>query len=334
MPIRLLAVFLILLGMVLLAIFQDGRSRLLALWFVVGGLALWRARPREVLLWGFSFSGLLLLMPGTRGGRPIGNQSAFWLRLSPLNLVTERDLSALGIWFFYGGSSRVRQAVAPIYDEMESRPEYAQECLAAPYALNDLFGGSPGSGHLFYYAPRQSHHKLLLFLHGAMGNLKCYTSFWQGWAQQHHYSVVCPTFGFGFWMRPGGLETAVEAYQYAHRNLDVEPGGCLLVGLSNGATGAVRLALNHPEMVEHLVLVSPVLEPELVGSPDFARALKHSPLVFEGDLDGNVPPERVEQGIRAMRDAGIEADYRLLSGHDHFLMFTARDLLFQALADF
>ncbi|MFN8607963.1 MAG: alpha/beta hydrolase [Vulcanimicrobiota bacterium] len=330
---RCLALLMGLPGVLLLVIFVDGRSRLLAAWLALGGIALWRARPLELCLWLLSLSGLALQLPAYRWGRPIGNLSSFGLCLSPLNLVSERDLSSLGIGFFYGGSRRVQQVVEPVFQEMESRPQYALESVAVPYALNDLFGLGTGSGHLYYFAPQRQHRKLLLFLHGAMGNLKCYTSFWQTWAEHNGYSVVCPTFGFGFWMRPGGLETAVQAFRYAHQNLEVAEGGCLLIGLSNGSTGAVRLTLEHPEMVEQLVLISPVLETELVGSLEFARALKHPPLIFEGDEDLNVRPESVERGIAAMRAAGIRPDYRLLPGHDHFLMFSARSIVFEGIKE-
>jgi len=315
---------LIVLGLFLMTQFVHLRSQFSALWLILGGCLWWRGALRPLIVWAVGWLGLLALAPG----RGPGCVASPWLRFSPLNLVTERDLSSLGIAFFYGGSAKVRAAVQPIYEEMELRPHYGQMCHAIPYSANDLFGLGTGSGHLFF-TPNPPGRKLLLFLHGAMGNLQCYTSFWQTFAEQHGYTVVCPTFGFGFWMKPGGLETAAAAWQYAHDQLGVAPGGALVVGLSNGATGAVRLTIEHPTMVDQLVLISPVLEPELVGSAPFAQALKHPPLVIEGDRDVNVSPPEVEQGLGAMRAAGVEPGYVLLPGHDHFMMFSARRQVFE-----
>lgn len=320
------AVAQVLLGLVLLGQFVYWRSQLSAAWWILGGLLCWWGNARALLLWGLGWLGLLALAPGAGSG----SLASPLLRFSPLNLVSERDLSSLGIAFFYGGSPRVREAVRPIYEEMEGRPSYSQMCHAIPYTTNDLFGLGTGSGHLFF-TPTPPGRKLLLFLHGAMGNLQCYTSYWQTFAEQHGYTVVCPTYGFGFWYRRGGMETAAAAWKYAHEQLSVAPGGALLVGLSNGATGAVRLTMAHPEMVDQLVLISPVLEPELVGSQPFAQSLRRPPLILEGDQDGNVTPAEVEPGVAAMQRAGLKPRYVLLPGHDHFLMFTARQAVFEGI---
>lgn len=323
---KFLALGLVLVGVFLMAHFEHWRSQLSAVWLILGGACWWWGSPRGLGAWGLGWLALLALAPG----RGPGCVASPWLRFSPLNLATERDLSSLGIAFFYGGSAHVRAIVRPIYDEMDTRGHNPQMCHAIAYAANDMFGLGTGSGHLFF-TPAPPGRKLLLFLHGAMGNLQCYTSFWQTFAEQNGYTVVCPTFGFGFWWRPGGLETAENAWNYAHERLGVAPGGALLIGLSNGATGAVRLTLAHPEMVEQLVLISPVLEPELVGSAAFARAVRQPPLVLEGDRDSNVTPGEVETGLAAMRRVGLKPRYVLLPGHDHFMMFSARRDVFELL---
>ncbi|MBN9414310.1 hypothetical protein ABS71_11075 [bacterium SCN 62-11] len=323
---RLLGMGQICLGLLLLTQFGHWRSQLAAGWLALGALLWWRGSGPVLVLWVSGWLGLLALAPG----RGPGCLASPFLRFSPFNLFSERDLSNLGITLFYN-SPRVREAVRPIYDEMETRPQYGQMCHAVAYSANDLFGLGTGSGHLFY-TPKPPGRKLLFFLHGAMGNLQCYTSYWQTYAEEHGYTVVCPTFGFsGAWWRPGGLETAEAAWKYAHEQLGVAPEGAMVVGLSNGATGAVRLVMEHPAQVEQLVLISPVLEPEVVGSDRFARALQRPPLILEGDEDVNVTPAAVEQGVAAMRDAGLKPRYELLRGHAHFLMFTARATVFQSL---
>lgn len=322
---RILGLGQIVVGLLLLSQFGHWRSQVLAVWVALGGFLWWWGSRRILITWLCGWLGLLALAPG----RGSGCVASPWLRFSPLNLVSERDLSNLGMTLFYN-SARVRATVRPIYDEMEERPEYASMCHAVPYSANDLFGLGTGSGHLFF-TPAPPGRKLLLFLHGAMGNLQCYTSYWQTFAEKNDYTVVCPTFGFGFWWKPGGLETAASAWNYAHEQLGVAPGGALVVGMSNGATGAVRLTREHPEMVDQLVLISPVLEPDLVGSREFASALRRPPLVVEGDQDVNVRPEAVARGVAAMEAAGIHPRYLLLPGHDHFLMFSARRTLFELL---
>lgn len=318
---KLLGWSLFLFGFLLLTQFVNGRSQLAAFWFMAGGLAAVVGRAWTLPVWLLGWVFLIGLAPGIRQGT-VGCEAPAMLAYSPFNLITERDLSTLGIDFFYAGSARVKAAVAPVYTETERRRDYNDMTHAIACSANDLLGLGPTPGQAFYYRPFGSPRKQLLFLHGAMGNLQCYASYWQTFAEKHHYSVVCPGFGFGFWQRPGGMETAAASTRG-------EPG--LVIGLSNGAAGAVRLTLAHPELVDQLVLISPVLEPELVGSPEFARALKKPPLILEGSEDRNVSPESVERGVQAMRQAGIKPVYQLLPGHDHFLMFTARDQVYQAI---
>ena len=323
---KLLGWALFLVGFLLLTQFVNGRSQLAAFWIMAGGLAGVAGRAWTLPAWLLGWAFLMANAPGIRHGT-IGCESPAGLAYSPFNLITERDLSTLGIDFFYAGSPRVKAAIAPIYAEMEHRRDYDEMTHAVACSADDLFGLGPTPGQLFYYRPDGRLRKQLLFLHGAMGNLQCYTSYWQTFAEQNHYSVTCPGFGFGFWNRPGGVETAASAVQQS----DGEPSGALVICLSNGAMGGVRLTIQHPELVDQLVLISPVLEPQLVGSPDFAKALKKPPLVLEGTDDLNVRPEAVERGIAAMRQAGIKPIYQLLPGHDHFLMFSARTQVSEAI---
>ena len=316
-----LALLLVLSGLLLLSQFSSPRGQLVAGWMALGGLLLLRLPSRLWgALWAAGWLGQVLLAPSSQAGC----SGDGWLRLSPFNLVPESDWSDLGINLIYANqASRIKALSRPYYASTSDVPHTLH------YTVSDLLGLGTGSGHLYFYAPPGPPRPLLMFLHGAMGNLQCYLNFWQ----ESGYAVVCPTFGFGFWYRPGGMETAADAWTYAQRNLNVQAGPATWVGHSNGATGAVRVTLTHPEMVDQLVLISPVLEPEKVGSAEFARALHNPPLILEGDQDRNVSPASVERGVAAMRAAGVMPSYRLLAGHDHFLLFSARTEVYQAVGN-
>jgi pimeloyl-ACP methyl ester carboxylesterase len=217
---------------------------------------------------------------------------------------------------------------------MADHPEYAKLASAVHFSAFDLFGLGTGSGHLYYYSPTDpGPHPLLIFFHGAMGNLECYLYHWQLFAEPRKMAVVCPTFGFGSWYRPGGTETAEAAWRYAQDSLPVKTGPATIVGMSNGATAAVRLAAAHPEAVARLVLISPVLETQILRSRPFLDwARTHPPpLILEGDADRNVTPAFVERGVAALKEEGVKVDYRVFPGHDHFLMFSAREEIFRVI---
>lgn len=304
--------------------FQSLRGCCLWLWLLTlaGLLATSRGglRPFAGVLLGGVLGFTLTCPGGTGGSEGVRSTPPGWWRWSPLNWVSEGEWSELGVHLLF--ANRAERILG------SSRPLYARqgEMLAHTSTLTalDLLGAGPGPEHLFYYAPEGPPRPLLVFLHGAWGNLQCYSEFWREFAERHGYAVVCPTFGFGFWNRAEGLERARRAYEFAQRELSVLPGPALWVGLSNGAMGAVRIALQHPQLVDRLVLISPVLEPDQVGS------LTLSPLVMSGGRDSITRPAEVLRGVETMRQAGLEPRLRWFTEEDHFLMFHAREAVFQA----
>ena len=53
--------------------------------------------------------------------------------------------------------------------------------------------------------------------------------------------LVQPSFGFGGWHRPGGLEAIEAARVYALAHEPVAPSRVFLAGLSNGGRGLIRV---------------------------------------------------------------------------------------------
>lgn len=300
-------------GLLLLTVFATWQGRLAALVLLLAAAALW-TRRRTVLL--PLAAGLAILLWQAPPG-------PWQLRLSPLNLVPETDLVRLGLRLFYPGppGRRVADLALPLYTD-------PPEATAVTFTALDVLGLGTGAGHAY---SRQGDGPMLLFLHGALGNFQSYRKHWELY-HPGRFTVVCPTFGFGSWYRPGGTETALQAVDRARQAYGCPPGQTVLAGMSNGATGALRALAARPEEFAALVLISPVLEPDRVTAPAFVKwGRTHPVLVLEGSEDVNVRPASVERGVRLMQEAGVDVDYLLLPGHDHFLMFSARAELFQAL---
>lgn len=310
---RALAVLLALLSLALLTVFGTWQGQLAALSLLLAAAALW-ARRRAILV-PLAAALAVLLWQAPPG--------PWLLRLSPVNLVPEEDLVRVGLRLFYPGAQgrRVADLALPLYTD-------PPEATAVTWTALDVVGLGTGSGHSY---SRPGDGPMLLFLHGALGNFQSYRRHWELY-HPGRFTVVCPTFGFGSWYRPGGPETALRAVDEARQAYGCPPGRTVLAGMSNGATGAVRAVAARPEEFAALVLISPVLEPGQLTAPVFLEwGRTHRILVLEGAEDVNVLPASVERGVRLLRQAGVHLEYRLLPGHDHFLMFSARAELFNAM---
>lgn len=305
-----LAILPALAGFLLLSVFATWQGRLAASWLLVAAAALW-TRKRALLL--PLAAGLAVLCWQAPPGP---------MRYSPVNLIPEPDLVRTGLRLFYPSDyDRIAQLCLPLYSD-------PPDATAVTYTALDVFGLGTGAGHSY---DRQGEGPMLLFLHGALGNFQSYRAHWELY-HPGHFTVVCPTFGFGSWFKPGGTEAVLQAVDNARKRYGCPPGKTVVAGMSNGATGATRAIAARPEEFAALVLISPVLEPDRVTNPEFVKwAQKHPVLVIEGDHDVNVKPASVERGVNLMRQAGISVDYHLLPGHDHFLMFSARTELFKAM---
>ncbi len=69
---------------------------------------------------------------------------------------------------------------------------------------------------------------------------------------------------------------------------------------------------------------------ELAG-PEFARGWTSRPiLVFQGDRDWSVVKSTVDPAVERLRGQGCRVEYRVYPGEDHFLFFSRRIELFDA----
>ncbi len=258
-------------------------------------------------------------------------------RLAIASVVPEIDQIKLGTYLIaavdpvidLAAAKHVRDVSMALYRPMESDPEYR----ALGSVMGDAYADRD-AGHAYEYVPEHREGErlpVLLFLHGSFGSFKAYFYAWRRFADAHRWIVVCPSFGWGNWYRPGGVEAVERARAHALASLPADRDRVYLAGLSNGGTGATRAAAREPDHYAGLVLLSAVIERDVVSSPSFRRGWAGRPvLVIHGDGDDRIPIHFVDEAVSVMRRGGALVTYEVLAGEDHFLFFSALD---RALAD-
>lgn len=328
-------------GLALLVLFESWRGRGLGLWVLLAlgaalallqgiALARWLVLAWSVLgltLWWVSPAALV---------RAEGASGRNWPPADPLNLVPEADLVRAGVKLLFPAvkGNVILPLLNQLYGEMDGESGYTAMRHVVFYTGADLAGGPTAAGHYYcYLPPGVEKPPLLVFFHGALGNYQCFLYFWQKWAAARGWAVICPTFGYGNWYRPGGGEAAERAFLDALKTLPVDSSRVLVTGLSNGGTAVVRLVERQGAHVQGVALYSPVLEVERYGSAEFrAWAQEHPPVVvLEGDRDTVVHPQTVQKRLAELRKLGVNSEFQLLSGHDHYMMFSAAQEVYASL---
>ncbi len=210
----------------------------------------------------------------------------------------------------------------------------------------------------------------VFFVHGFPGSLDaCLDYLANPHLQSHAALYTYDRIGYGE-SRPHHAEgslakqsaqlAALINYVGARRNI--------LVGHSLGCSIAAYLAMDHPEMVDGIVLVAAPLDPSLEPSTwwrpilDYpiirfavARPLRisnreldplkeeleqclpqwgkvHCPVtLIHGDKDNLVPVQNVEFGKRVMKNADVHVI--MVKGGSHFIMWSREDLISDAIVD-
>ena len=264
---------------------------------------------------------------------------AHYRRFAIANLLPEIDQIKLGTYLVPALDSiitvrsarRLRELTMAIYRPMEADPDFR----ALGSVMSDAYDDRD-SGHVYEYvppAPDGARLPAILFLHGSAGNFKAYFYAWRGFADAHRYVVLCPSFGWGDWYHPGGIEAVERARRHAVADLPVDPSRIYLVGLSNGGTGVTRVAAANPEAYAGLVFLSAVMEPEVLGKAAFRRGWRgRSVLVIHGAKDDRIPIRSANAAVALLRDMGARLTYRVYEDEDHFLLFSKPTAAFDDVA--
>ncbi|MCB9763505.1 MAG: hypothetical protein H6739_27305 [Alphaproteobacteria bacterium] len=273
-----------------------------------------------------------------RGEAPAGAPlQSVWLdgdRFRPwalANVVPEIDQFTLGSYLvpfldpYIDGAqaARIRETFQHIYRPMRQDPAFVALGSGMPMAYSDLPGLPRDRGHLYVYTPASRPEGALpvvLFLHGSAGPFKGYQWVWAELAEAEGWAVVSPSFGFGHWGDPAGVDTVRRALDYIAANPRLDADRVVLAGLSNGGLGVTRAAAGIPGAFQGLVYLSPVIEAGWM--PDVARAHRGPVTVITGADDRRVPLSWVRGAVEVLEAQGADVRLEVAPGEDHFLFFS------------
>jgi pimeloyl-ACP methyl ester carboxylesterase len=314
-------------------------------------------KPRRVLfaLWGvFVILSLALVVMGapdgrSRSGSLVSNRfvDGDWSfpRYALSNLLPEVEQIKLGITLMpyadpiidRAQARRIAGVTLPIYHQMERDQDFRRLGSVMGWAYAELWGAQFYHGHYYLYLPETAPGEkvpALVFVHGSAGNFKAYLWVWSRLGEARRMAVICPSFGFGNWYRPGGTEAVDAVVSHALRTLPIDPNQLYLVGLSNGGTGVSRAAAATPERYRGLVYVSPIIEEDVVLADDFVRGWRGRPvLIVQGEQDRRIPARYVRERAQGLAGAGMDVTYREFAGEDHFLLFSQPDVVLNAVQE-
>ena len=184
--------------------------------------------------------------------------------------------------------------------------------------------------HLYSYRPEPrgpgERFGLFVFLHGHGTNYLVLLHALRPLADRLRVVLVAPTFGYGNWEAPGGVEAIGRATQFGLKTYAADPDRVFLAGLSQGGAGVSRAGAASPGLYAGLVFLSATMEPSVIGSEAFSTGWKGRPvLVIQGERDHNVPLRSVMSAVGRMEDSGAKVTTHIDPGAGHFLFFAKLD---------
>lgn len=255
-------------------------------------------------------------------------------RYTVANIVPEIEQINLGFWvmpalddlFTFKQARRDAPFTIALYREMENDPNFHQLGSVMGWSYAEVLRQPFDAGHYYLYVPRHRRTgplPVIVFLHGSFGNFKTYTWVWAKLAEERGFVIIAPSYGFGNWRRPASSHVVPCVLDDVARVVEIDRHRIYLAGLSNGGFGVARQGLASPEQFRGLIFISPVMDAEIVDSPEFQQAWSGRPvLVLAGEADERIPVQYVAQRVSALKTGGINVTFVTYPAEDHFLFFT------------
>lgn len=253
-------------------------------------------------------------------------------RWSPTALVPEGDQLRLAThlawwvdpWMTRASAARLRAALDRAYRGIDRDPAYRALGSAMGDAITDT-----DAGRMFVYEPEHAageRRPAVVFLHGSGGAWKAFFHGQVAWAAARRFGVVSPSFGFGNWTAPGGLDAVANARRWLRAQPWVDPGAIYLVSLSNGGRAVTRIMATTAAGYQGVVMVSSVIESDVLTRGTLDLSWQQVPvLVIHGARDERIPRGYIDDAVAEMRARWIDVRYALVADEDHYLILTAHE---------
>ena len=255
---------------------------------------------------------------------------ADWVWLG-VQLITRLDP-----WMSRDQARLMRDVVRETLDEVAETHGYSQ----LPPAFPLLFWGSfrrPDHGHFYSFMPSHEPGEtlgLFVVLHGHGGNFFLWPHSWKEFADEQRCIIVSPSFGYGNWEHPHGVNAVERCLNYAETHFPIDPTRIYLAGISQGGCGVARSGAALGNRLAGLVFLSPTMEPAVLNSPEFIEGYTGRPiLVVQGGRDHNVKPQSVDSAVAILKQNGADVTYHTDPNADHFLYFVKRDEIHTIIGD-
>jgi predicted esterase len=230
-----------------------------------------------------------------------------------------------------------RAALRQLIAEVRSHPDYHRLARGNDYNSRHLIAGELDSHHCYSYRPEPrepgERFGLLVFLHGHGANYLVLLHALRPLADRLRLVLVAPTFGYGNWEAPGGVEAIERATRFGLEAFAIDRRRVILAGFSQGGAGVSRAAAAFPDTFTGLVFISGTMEMPVIASEAFATGWRGKPvLVIQGERDHNVKPRTVMAAVAQMEADGVKVTTHYDPESGHFLFLARLDEVREVIA--